>query len=104
MANQVPEAVKDERLAALQALLQTQQVTFNQACVGREMDVLLDREGRQAGQLLGRSPYMQPVHVEAPAALFGALARLRIVSAGPNSLRGELIAAHPPQPKERACA
>ncbi len=104
MANQVPEAVKDERLAALQALLQTQQAAFNHTCVGREMDVLLDRQGRQSGQLLGRSPYMQPVHVEAPTALFGALARLRIVSAGPNSLRGELIAADPPHPKERACA
>ncbi|MCA1940206.1 MAG: tRNA (N6-isopentenyl adenosine(37)-C2)-methylthiotransferase MiaB [Caenispirillum bisanense] len=104
MANQVPEAVKDERLAALQALLNNQQAAFNQSCIGREMDVLLDREGRHAGQLLGRSPYMQPVHATAPAELFGRVARLRIVSAGPLSLGGELVAADPPSSSERACA
>jgi tRNA-2-methylthio-N6-dimethylallyladenosine synthase len=105
MPNQVPEDVKDARLAELQAVLQRQQIAFNQECVGREMDVLLDRIGRQPGQLLGRSPYMQPVHVTAPAELRNTIARLRIVSAGPNSLGGELIAAaDPPDSNERACA
>lgn len=86
MPNQVPEDVKDARLAELQSLLLDQTTAFNHACVGREMRVLLDRPGRHAGQLVGRSPYMQPVHVKAAAHLLGTVAALRIVSVHPNSL------------------
>ncbi len=91
MDGQVPEPVKDRRLAELQALLHDQTVAFNHACVGREMRVLLDRPGRHTGQLVGRSPYMQPVHVklggtEAAARLIGRVVPLRIVSVHPNSL------------------
>ncbi|MFA7428897.1 MAG: tRNA (N6-isopentenyl adenosine(37)-C2)-methylthiotransferase MiaB [Rhodospirillaceae bacterium] len=90
METQVPEAVKSERLAALQALLLDQQAAFNESCVGREMDVLLDRPGRHDGQMLGRSPYMQPVHVDAAQALYGQVVRLRIKSATGSSLSGVL--------------
>jgi tRNA-2-methylthio-N6-dimethylallyladenosine synthase len=86
MPNQVPEPVKEERLARLQALLLEQTKAFNHSCVGREMRVLLDRPGRHAGQLVGRSPYMQPVHVKAAAHLIGTVVPLRIVSVHPNSL------------------
>ncbi len=86
MERQIPETVKDERLAALQALLLEQTTRFNHACVGREMRVLLDRPGRHAGQLLGRSPYMQPVHVKAAAHLIGTVVPLRITKVHPNSL------------------
>ncbi|RAU24020.1 tRNA (N6-isopentenyl adenosine(37)-C2)-methylthiotransferase MiaB [Paramagnetospirillum kuznetsovii] len=86
MPDQVPEKVKEERLAQVQALLLEQTMAFNQSCVGREMKVLLDRPGRHAGQLVGRSPYMQPVHVKAAAPLIGTVARLRIVKVHPNSL------------------
>jgi len=86
MGDQVPEPVKEARLAELQALLHRQTEAFNQSCVGREMTVLLDRPGRYADQLLGRSPYMQPVHVRAPGQRIGDVVRLRIAAVHPNSL------------------
>ena len=87
---QVPEAVKAERLAMLQSLLAEQQIAFNQSCVGCEVEVLFEAEGRRAGQLLGRSPFMQAVHVAAPARLKGRLLPVRVESAHPNSLAGRL--------------
>ena len=90
---QVPEAVKTERLAALQELVNTQQVAFNQGCVGRTMAVLFDRPGRRPGQLLGRSPYMQSVHAEAGAERLGTLAEVRITGAHANSLSSRLVEA-----------
>ena len=87
---QVAEEVKSERLRSLQDLLNQQQAAFNQACVGRRMDVLFDRSGRKPGQLVGRSPFLQAVHVEAPEHHFGALAAIEITQAGPNSLSGKL--------------
>ncbi len=103
MELQVPEDVKDARLKELQDLLNTQQLAFNQSCVGRTLPVLLDRPGRHAGQLLGRSPYMQAVHVEAPADWLGRVADLKIVSAGGNSL-GAVLADAPEQPAARRSA
>ncbi len=87
---QVPEAVKAERLAMLQSLLAEQQIAFNQSCVGREVEVLFEAEGRRSGQLLGRSPFMQAVHVAAAARLKGRLLPVRVESAHPNSLAGRL--------------
>lgn len=103
MELQVPEDVKDARLKELQDLLNTQQLAFNQACIGRTLPVLLDRPGRHAGQLLGRSPYMQAVHVDAPADWLGRVADLKIVSAGGNSL-GAVLADAPEQPAARRSA
>ena len=103
MELQVPEDVKDARLKELQDLLNTQQLAFNQACVGRTLPVLLDRPGRHAGQLLGRSPYMQAVHVDAPADWLGRVADLKIVSAGGNSL-GAVLADASEQPAARRSA
>jgi tRNA-2-methylthio-N6-dimethylallyladenosine synthase len=92
MELQVPEEVKAERLARLQDLLAQQQLAFNQTCVGREMDVLLDRTGKFEGQLVGRSPYMQPVHVNGlTKADLGRVVRLKITAAKPFSLAGELV-------------
>ncbi len=89
-AEQVPEAVKAERLARLQAVLGADQMAFNTACVGREMAVMLEKPGRLAGQLIGRSPYMQSVHLEADAVRIGEIVTARILSAGPLSLAGAL--------------
>jgi tRNA-2-methylthio-N6-dimethylallyladenosine synthase len=83
---QVAEEVKVERLARLQELLEAQRQAFNRGCLGRTMDVLLDRPGRKVGQLGGRSPYLQPVHVEAPDAAIGDVVSVRVVEVGPNSL------------------
>ena len=104
LPDQVADAVKGERLAALQDLLNDQQLAFNRGCVGRTMPVLLDRRGRRAGQLVGRSPYMQPVHVTAPDALLGTIAELRIEAGHANSLSGVLATAGYERRAERACA
>ena len=87
---QVPEKVKSERLAELQDLLNTQQREFNTQCVGQHLKVLLDRRGRHDGQLIGRSPYMQAVHVDADADKMGTIVDLEIISAHGNSLGGRL--------------
>ncbi|MEE9317626.1 MAG: radical SAM protein, partial [Rhodospirillales bacterium] len=88
LGDQVPDAVKGERLSLLQDLLNAQQLAFNRSCVGRVMPVLLDRAGREPGQLVGRSPYMQAVHVEAPPKTLGEIVPLSISAAHANSLTG----------------
>jgi len=107
METQVPEDVKSKRLAALQALVNEHQLEFNTNSIGKEMDVLLERPGKYAGQLLGRSPYLQAVHVDVSnvqntlaedadnpySEFMGKLVRVRISEAGPNSLKGELVSA-----------
>ena len=87
---QVPEEVKDARLQALQALLRAQQAAFNRRTEGLILPVLLTGPGRHPGQLAGRSPYLQPVHVCAPLALIGTETPVRIVNANPNSLAATL--------------
>jgi tRNA-2-methylthio-N6-dimethylallyladenosine synthase len=85
---QLPEPVKTERLAALQALLQEQQRAFNDVSVGSVMPVLFEKPGRHEGQLVGRSPYLQPVHADAPPDRIGAILPVRIVGVRSNSLTG----------------
>jgi tRNA-2-methylthio-N6-dimethylallyladenosine synthase len=87
---QIPDEVKDVRLQALQALLTGQQRAFNAACAGRIMPVLFESRGRKDGQAVGRSPYLQPVHVEGAAPLIGEIAEVRIEEVQPNSLKGAL--------------
>jgi tRNA-2-methylthio-N6-dimethylallyladenosine synthase len=90
MPGQVPEAIKEARLARLQALLNAQQAAFNQACVGRALPVLFERVGRKSGQVVGRSPYLQPVHIGAPESLIGEIRAVDILNAGRGSLTGAL--------------
>ena len=85
---QLPEAVKIERLAALQALLQQQQRAFNDAAVGSVMPVLFEKPGRHDGQLVGRGPYLQPVHADATPEQIGAILPVHIVGVRSNSLTG----------------
>jgi tRNA-2-methylthio-N6-dimethylallyladenosine synthase len=87
---QIADKVKAERLARLQTLLQRQQRTFNESLVGRTLDVLFEKPGRLAGQIVGRSPYLQPVQADAPESRIGTITRVRIVRAGSNSLFGEI--------------
>jgi tRNA-2-methylthio-N6-dimethylallyladenosine synthase len=91
MGSQVAEDEKSRRLIALQARLTEIQSAFNGGCLGQEMEVLFDRPGRHPGQVVGRSPWMQPVHVTAPDLALGSLARVRVVKTSPNSLAGEVI-------------
>ncbi len=90
-ADQVDESVKSERLAGLQTLLGDQQRAFNAQMQGRMMDVLLEKPGRETGQLTGRSPWLQPVQVDAPAALIGSIVPVRIDRIGANSLFGTML-------------
>ena len=89
--DQIDDQVKSERLAILQELLEEQRQAFNQATVGRELDVLFEKPGRHPGQIVGKSPYLQAVHVERRAATIGDLCPVLITSAGPNSLAGRLV-------------
>ena len=100
--DQVDDAVKVERLARLQAEIDRHQAAFNGACVGRTLDVLFEKPGRLPGQVAGRSPYLQPVQVMAPASLIGAVRAVTITRTGANSLFGELIAARDVAPPELA--
>jgi len=86
MKFQVEESVKDERLQRLQALLMEQQHAFTASRVGLEMDALIEKPGRKPGQIVGRSPWLQPVIVDENAAQIGDIIKVRITSAGPNSL------------------
>ena len=93
MEGQMPAQVMDERLQRLQALLNAQQLAFNRSTVGRRTAVLLEREGKRPGQRVGKSPWLQSVHIETRAAI-GEIIDVEIVSAGPNSVAGaELVKA-----------
>jgi tRNA-2-methylthio-N6-dimethylallyladenosine synthase len=85
---QVPEEAKRARLAALQSLLDQDRHAFDRATVGRRLEILFDGKGRKPGQIAGRSPYLQAVHVEGPEDLIGEIAAVDILAAGPNSLTG----------------
>jgi tRNA-2-methylthio-N6-dimethylallyladenosine synthase len=87
---QVPARVKAERLQRLQEVLERQQTAFNSQCVGKVLPVLLDKSGRKPGQLVGRSPYLQAVHVTADRSWLGRMVEVEIGAAGPNSLSGTL--------------
>src|SRR3546814_1098043 len=84
MAEQVSTPIMDERLQRLQALVNQHQYEFNQAAIGKTMPLLLERPGRHAGQLVGKSPWLQSVHVQAQSARIGDMIEVDIVSAGPN--------------------
>jgi tRNA-2-methylthio-N6-dimethylallyladenosine synthase len=89
-ADQIPEPVKAERLSILQSLLREQQRAFNQACVGDVLPVLFEKPGRHPGQLVGRSPFLQSVHADAPVERIGDIVPLTIHAALPNSLAGAI--------------
>ncbi|MEM1396030.1 MAG: tRNA (N6-isopentenyl adenosine(37)-C2)-methylthiotransferase MiaB [Pseudomonadota bacterium] len=91
IAKQVAEDVKADRLARLQALLDRQRQQFNADCVGMTMPVLFEKPGRRDGQLIGRSPYLQAVHANAPKEMIGQIVDLTIVDVASNSLAGRLI-------------
>ena len=89
--DQIDEEVKRERLAALQALLEEQRQAFNGSMVGRDLDVLFEKPGRHEGQIGGKSPYLQAVHVDGATEMIGRVARVAITATGSNSLTGRLL-------------
>jgi tRNA-2-methylthio-N6-dimethylallyladenosine synthase len=88
----VPEDVKAERLAALMDALDGQRHAFNHASVGKRFGIVLDKPGRHAGQLIGRTPYMQAVSVYAPVSLVGEMTDVEITGVRSNSLLGDIVA------------
>ncbi len=91
MQGLVPERVKQERLVALQALLNEQQQTYNEKSIGSVTKVLIDGTGKKDGQLLGRNPYMQAVYADGNPRLHGQIIDVKITGAYANSLTGEII-------------
>ena len=90
MPGQVEDAVAEDRLARLNALLDEQRLAFNRATVGKRFDVLFEKPGRHPGQAVGKSPWLQAVFVENAEQLIGRIAPVVIEDAGNNSLRGAL--------------
>jgi tRNA-2-methylthio-N6-dimethylallyladenosine synthase len=98
MKDQVAEEIKTERLRRLQEKIDRTQAAFNRRCLGRRFGVLFEREGRYPGQIVGRSPYLQPVQVTAPSSLIGNIAEVSVTEISSNSLFGVLAQAPAQQP------
>ena len=91
MDNQVEEKVKKERLNVLQDLLFSYQEAFNKSCVGKIMPVLFEQKGRHKGQLIGRTPYMQNLHIETNSDNINKIIEVEVTEATTNSLSGKEI-------------
>lgn len=91
LPGQVEDDIMRDRLQRLQALLEEQRQAFNRAKVGHRLDVLFDKPGRHAGQIGGRTPYLQAIHVEGAESLIGMVRPVDVLSVGPNSLGGRLV-------------
>lgn len=87
---QVPEAIKAERLEELQTCINQLQLQYNQSWAGKTVDVLFDRNGKIAGQIMGKTPYLQSVIVNGNSSLFGNLLKVNIKAGHGNSLAGEI--------------
>ncbi|HEY8592768.1 MAG TPA: tRNA (N6-isopentenyl adenosine(37)-C2)-methylthiotransferase MiaB [Sphingomicrobium sp.] len=90
MEDQIAREIMDDRLQRLQARINDHQLAFNRSTMGMTTQVLIERKGRHAGQMIGRSPWLQSVHVEA-AAQPGDIVDVTFVAAGPNSMTGALV-------------
>lgn len=88
---QLPEDVMNERLQRLQALLREQQQATQASMVGREVNVLFEKAGREPGQMIGKSEYLHAVYADAPSDVIGQVRRVKILQDSPNSLKGELV-------------
>ena len=97
--NQIPDAVKAERLLRLQTRLDQQRHAFNRKMVGRALDALIEKPGRHAGQIAGKTPYLQTVQMEGSVDRIGEIVRVEIIAAGANSLFGRIL---PEQPAREA--
>jgi tRNA-2-methylthio-N6-dimethylallyladenosine synthase len=95
MRETVSAADMDERLARLQELIDSQQSAFNRAAIGTTVDVLFERAGRNPGQIVGRTAYLQPAHVMASPDIIGQVLSVRVESLERYSLLGELAASLP---------
>jgi tRNA-2-methylthio-N6-dimethylallyladenosine synthase len=102
MQETVSAADMDERLVRLQKLIDSQQSAFNSAAIGTTVDVLFERTGRNAGQIVGRTAYLQPAHVLASSEIIGQVLPVRVDSLERYSLLGELAASLPARARRTA--
>ncbi len=91
LQTQVPDDIKSQRLTELQEQLNHQQLSFNESMVGKTLDVLFDRSGKLAGQIVGKTAYMQSVTLDGCSSLFGNIFKVKINNAYGNSLAGEIV-------------
>jgi tRNA-2-methylthio-N6-dimethylallyladenosine synthase len=91
MEDQSPREIMDDRLQRLQAKITENQLAFNRSKIGVDTQILIERNGRHDGQMIGRSPWLQSVHVETDARP-GELLDVTLVAAGPNSMTGAVLA------------
>ncbi len=89
MEDQIPREIMDDRLRRLQARIAEHQLAFNRSTVGLDTRILIERPGRRPGQMIGRSPWLQSVHVESDSAA-GTMLDVTLTAAGPNSMTGAL--------------
>jgi tRNA-2-methylthio-N6-dimethylallyladenosine synthase len=89
MEDQIPREIMDERLQRLQEWINVHQMAFNRSKIGVNTQVLIERKGRHHGQMIGRSPWLQSVHLESDAAP-GDILDVTLVAAGPNSMTGAM--------------
>lgn len=90
-ADQIPEEVKDKRLALLQGLLNRQRMDFNRQSIGKQMEVLFEKPGKKENQWIGKSPWLQSVYVHDKDNLLGKMMNVEILDAHENSLEGYLV-------------
>ncbi len=90
LPDQVSFDVAEERLHLLQSLLEAETMKFNRQTIGKRLPILMEKAGRHKGQLVGKSPYLQPVHADLPDSYLGKIAVLDIVGTGHFSLKGSL--------------
>ena len=93
---QLPESVKEQRLAAVQALIESQRQSFHAQALGQVVEVLFEKPGRKAGQIGGKSPYLHGVHCDGPVEMIGKLGHVEIIATGGTSLQGRLLTGEEP--------
>jgi tRNA-2-methylthio-N6-dimethylallyladenosine synthase len=87
MEQQIPREIMDDRLQRLQERINAHQLAFNRSKIGLDTTILIERKGKHEGQMIGRSPWLQSVHVETQAQP-GDVVAVTLVGAGPNSMSG----------------
>jgi tRNA-2-methylthio-N6-dimethylallyladenosine synthase len=87
MEDQIPREVMEERLQRLQERINAHRLAFNRSKVGVDTQILIERNGKHDGQVIGKSPWLQSVHVETEARP-GDIIDVTLVAAGPNSMTG----------------
>jgi len=87
---EIEEEKKSERLLSLQSLLTLHQKNFQKRMIGNKYPVLIEKKGKEIDQVVGRSPYLQPVFIKGSIDLLGNIVPVEMKSYRTNSLEGEI--------------